>query len=1142
VCALTVVGLMSAPAPALAAPSITVMSLSQDEVRPGDPIVVTVAASQASNWRMDLLSECGGPGLRTLLGYSASPQWSIAWDGFDSATATLPVGEYRMRLTLVDAGGAAITTPADRTFSVLGDGPAPFCPNVSLLPDTDVFAQGMADFAASGATSALITSATDIGYAAIASTYAHRYGVPLILLTKTASTKALASALAKRGAKAVLVGPPSAVSTDIETMLKAKRIKVVRLVGADRAGTAALVATRIKPKQGSAAVYVPLGGAPALVAVAAACANALGLPLLGAGATLSRYTTDAVTSLGLVGGVAIGDSTDLADKVIARLPGVSRVIGSDLASTSFVLTRAIPVGASNIVIDAAPRPDPAALVLRSRMGEPLLLLDADGLSTAQKAWFTARQELTSASVSSRVPRNLALALGRLMADRGAVGALPALQAKPALPITVPAQFTFSGSGFGHGVGMSQWGAYGMAKESYTATQILQHYFTGSVVSPVRDDVELNVSLDSRVGSESFRLEKLADPASTLEMTAADGTVTLLTVGDVVRTTYSAGKIAVSITGVTPVTAFSTTSLTFKWPGNRDSGAATGGPAILRVAGPGASIASGSRYRYGTVSVTVAKLSGGLALGLQVNNILRLHDEYLYGIAEVGSSWPMAALQTEIIAARSYAYRKYKSGIRSACACNVYDDPRDQNFTGYAKLAEKSGGIDYGARWKAAVDGTAVSPTQGQALTVGGSVVSAYYSAASGGMTQNNEDVWGGSPLPYTRSVDDPWSLAYASASVSRWTPRSFSQATIAAAFGAPDVAYLDLGARYGSGAVDTITAVSSNGQHFVLGAETFKSRLNRGLSDGSVLARGIPSVWLWRVDTDVPTSSPAAAAIQVSSGTTSIATRLPAASSPTVVIVQAPTGSQTSPVLTLAAAFAGTRNYALLVNSSTVGLDPVIRSDLTRRKATKVVFIGPVPAGVRDGVLALKIAATSYDATTPAALSAVLAAGLAVPTGTPIVVAASGDSTAAALAVSLAVRGRQPLLFIDGGQMSSEVSSYIMQVQPGATTVVGAADVVPDVAVAGIGTVKRLTTGDPVLASIIAASQFSDTATVGVVVANPLAPVGSAVIAAASGLPFYFAVDALPDETLALRLRMPAFTLILRVGVDSLLVQALRRA
>lgn len=33
-------------------------------------------------------------------------------------------------------------------------------------------------------------------------------------------------------------------------------------------------------------------------------------------------------------------------------------------------------------------------------------------------------------------------------------------------------------GYGHGVGMSQWGANGMAKEGYTATQILKHYYTG----------------------------------------------------------------------------------------------------------------------------------------------------------------------------------------------------------------------------------------------------------------------------------------------------------------------------------------------------------------------------------------------------------------------------------------------------------------------------------------------------------------------------------------------------------------------------------------------------------------------------------------------------------------------------------------
>ncbi|OAB43030.1 stage II sporulation protein D [Paenibacillus glacialis] len=33
-------------------------------------------------------------------------------------------------------------------------------------------------------------------------------------------------------------------------------------------------------------------------------------------------------------------------------------------------------------------------------------------------------------------------------------------------------------GYGHGVGMSQWGANGMAKEGYTASQILKHYYTG----------------------------------------------------------------------------------------------------------------------------------------------------------------------------------------------------------------------------------------------------------------------------------------------------------------------------------------------------------------------------------------------------------------------------------------------------------------------------------------------------------------------------------------------------------------------------------------------------------------------------------------------------------------------------------------
>ncbi len=109
------------------------------------------------------------------------------------------------------------------------------------------------------ATSAIITTASDVGYAAIASTYAHRYKVPLVLLTKDASTKTLAAALAKRGVKAVLIGPAAAVSSAVETALKAKKLKVVRLAAADRAGTAALVAARLKPAPGSTGVDASLG-------------------------------------------------------------------------------------------------------------------------------------------------------------------------------------------------------------------------------------------------------------------------------------------------------------------------------------------------------------------------------------------------------------------------------------------------------------------------------------------------------------------------------------------------------------------------------------------------------------------------------------------------------------------------------------------------------------------------------------------------------------------------------------------------------------------------------------------------------------------------------------------------------------------
>ena len=48
-------------------------------------------------------------------------------------------------------------------------------------------------------------------------------------------------------------------------------------------------------------------------------------------------------------------------------------------------------------------------------------------------------------------------------------------------LTTNGSFTINGSGLGHNVGMSQWGAYAMAQQGFTYDQILKFYFTGVTI-------------------------------------------------------------------------------------------------------------------------------------------------------------------------------------------------------------------------------------------------------------------------------------------------------------------------------------------------------------------------------------------------------------------------------------------------------------------------------------------------------------------------------------------------------------------------------------------------------------------------------------------------------------------------------------
>jgi len=134
-------------------------------------------------------------------------------------------------------------------------------------------------------------------------------------------------------------------------------------------------------------------------------------------------------------------------------------------------------------------------------------------------------------------------------------------------------------------------------------------------------------------------------------------------------------------------------------------------------------------------------------GFIVTELVAL-DDYLSGIREVPFSWPQEALATQVVAARTYLAwtllggrsgnaARYEYDICATSACQVYAG------TG---LVDGKGGD----RWL-----QAVRDTEGEILMYGDRPAQAVYSASAGSRTLANQDVWGGSALPYLQPVDSP---------------------------------------------------------------------------------------------------------------------------------------------------------------------------------------------------------------------------------------------------------------------------------------------------------------------------------------------------------------------------------------------------
>ncbi len=374
----------------------------------------------------------------------------------------------------------------------------------------------------------------------------------------------------------------------------------------------------------------------------------------------------------------------------------------------------------------------------------------------------------------------------------------------------PATFEITGSGYGHGVGLSQIGARSMALQGDTATTILNYYYKDVAIQAADDSKILRVNVGHLLSTARI---STATPDALLHIYVGDIADTQDAVPLAVIPVKSA--LNFSVLGSTVVPSVVTGKQVMSLPRNRIFTVRWSGTRYLAGAEAVVSLRQSNttaRYRHGQMQFRAVKAST-LGYRLEITNSVRLADEYLWGVSEVPSSWPAAALEAQAIASRTYAISK--AGIyRSACDCDLYGEISDQKFLGFAKEVEKG----WGKFWKAAVTNTA-----GLTLTQNNLPISAYFGSSTGGLTETALNAWG-SERNYTQIVADPGSQdPKLNPNFYTWK-RSLTQASVALAFALPDVVSLEVVSKNESGTVAMIRATSSTGVQKSLRGETFRSR------------------------------------------------------------------------------------------------------------------------------------------------------------------------------------------------------------------------------------------------------------------------------------------------------------------------------
>ena len=290
-----------------------------------------------------------------------------------------------------------------------------------------------------------------------------------------------------------------------------------------------------------------------------------------------------------------------------------------------------------------------------------------------------------------------------------IGAAILAAAALAAPAMADASWTLKGRGFGHGAGLSQYGAFGFAEHGRNYKQILAHYYQHTSLGKAGGG-EVRVLLGSSGDSVGFTGagkacgESLNPGRQYSFETEGAGVILRSPDGDRIKACRGEGRAS--------------------------------GKGGVRIGGFG-------RYR----GDLVARNDGGLMVINEVDV-----EGYVKGVVpnEVPSSWPAQALRAQAVVARSYGIATERSG-----PFDHYADTRSQVY----------GGRDS----ETSATNAAVAATKREVVKYRGAPAVTYYFSTSGGQTESSEFAFsGGERIPYLRSVEDPFDDA---SPVHTWTER-----------------------------------------------------------------------------------------------------------------------------------------------------------------------------------------------------------------------------------------------------------------------------------------------------------------------------------------------------------------------------------